>query len=641
MMQAPLLEIITDFGQGTNHLNSSVYQEAIILGLKEVFPIDWNSEEDLQALRSTFSQSLPKTFVSPIQTLPSTVSFKAIYKYRAGAFKFFFEMISQWLVPGTRLNVVSMFACDFKVPLFSQDLLTLCDVLIHLENHKEKEEIQRSLPIIDQEVRLGVKSSHYARRILEVKGLSDDIKIAMVQEHIVHLIQRKSQYFEHGLISEMQHLLIMCRDKFKNERTGRHLCRIIGYQYLFRNWIREKSGAEPLKRHIALKPFWRWIQKEKRKPILSLMMGFNFLQESEIFGERHLLKMVRHFIPKAKMVEGSFFVSRLPQEGSQILYLEVEKPDGDPFLKNEVEALKRELPHDLEGHIEKRMPLLFMPRNEEEVMRNILSLTNQLRYIRDIPQVIISFDEQSENSLVFTVVVARLLKKDSPTIQELFKRFKSEMRYLHDRRKLMGALRQKYQKEATVFRLKIPKEPFERRDHSIDLYKARKVLSEELTRVIGEFRDFNGGMILKQSELLAKVRQVIGNRAKSHELLLDNFFYSLQPHVLQTVLEPEALARLFLLVLEASESREFKGVHIQVEPSFVYLLARADHLTLEEEIQRTAQALKIEPNQLAFTYIKVWQTPYLGYIYRSEDPAKQKKFCLAIECIFTKDNKQL
>ena len=62
-----------------------------------------------------------------------------------------------------------------------------------------------------------------------------------------------------------------------------------------------------------------------------------------------------------------------------------------------------------------------MPRNEEEVMRNIITLSNQLRLSRDLPQVIINFEEQSSKQLSFTVIWLRVLKPADLPIKNHFK----------------------------------------------------------------------------------------------------------------------------------------------------------------------------------------------------------------------------
>ena len=62
-----------------------------------------------------------------------------------------------------------------------------------------------------------------------------------------------------------------------------------------------------------------------------------------------------------------------------------------------------------------------MPRNEEEVMRNILILSEQLKLVRDLPQIIVSFDEQTDKYVSFTVILLRILKSNPPNKTTVYK----------------------------------------------------------------------------------------------------------------------------------------------------------------------------------------------------------------------------
>ncbi len=157
-----------------------------------------------------------------------------------------------------------------------------------------------------------------------------------------------------------------------------------------------------------------------------------------------------------------------------------------------------------------RLHPIFNPRNEEEIMRNIVTLSNQIKYVRDIPHVYISFDEQSYKQLFFTVTMVRLRKSGSLSIAELFQASKSSVEYLHDRVKNVGTVRRNVPKEATVFRVSIPKADFLRADQSIDIFKARQCVVAEICRIVGEIRDYNGGIISKQNELLDTVAKLLG-----------------------------------------------------------------------------------------------------------------------------------
>jgi hypothetical protein len=128
------------------------------------------------------------------------------------------------------------------------------------------------------------------------------------------------------------------------------------------------------------------------------------------------------------------------------------------FSKEEISRLRLSFPEQLKHCIEVALKPLFMPRNEEEVMRHIVTLAGELRFIRDLPQLILSFDEQKEAELCFTVIIVRILFPNTPSIEEKFEEQESILTFTPDRVKRLGMLRKKYPKEATVFRVGISSE---------------------------------------------------------------------------------------------------------------------------------------------------------------------------------------
>jgi len=272
-----------------------------------------------------------------------------------------------------------------------------------------------------------------------------------------------------------------------------------------------------------------------------------------------------------------------------------------------------------------------MPRNEEEIMRNILSLSNQIKFLRDIPQVFISFDEQTHANLFFTIIVVRVIIPGSQSIPDSFKETDTFLKYIHDRCKTVGYLRKKYIKEATVFRVKIAKDQFLRRDHSINLYEARQAVVLELHRIIGEFRDFNGGMISKQNETLCAVKELLADNVKYNDLLLENFFYSLTPVIMRTVLEPNAFSTLFILLIEAMDKILLPGENFEIktftEHAFVFVLLKSPHRSLKDDINKMLHKLPLESSELANAYVQKYDIHYSGYIYRSDDAERQQQFC--------------
>lgn len=280
---------------------------------------------------------------------------------------------------------------------------------------------------------------------------------------------------------------------------------------------------------------------------------------------------------------------------------------------------------------EQRIHHVFMPRNEEEVMRNILTLTNQIKYIGDVPQVSINYDEQEEAHLYFTVILARPLKPETLSIMELLKVITPDWEYQFDRTKIMGFVRKKYPKEAAVFRLKLPKKGYLRTDQSIDLYKARQAIVNELFKMFGEIRDFNGGMIAKQYESLLDIRKTLSNQ-EYDELLLENFFYSLAPDVARALIDPDAFKTLFMMLLEGL--REFKltrsYLKFHSDSHMLYVLIIGDEPSFKSTIYQAIQGLNLPSAEIASANIDVEGLICLGYICSIKDQKKQQEFYQAI-----------
>lgn len=628
------------------HNNNDLYTKALKNILINLLPQDFfsNTVPDIDAIqnkRKTLIELLPllKSYVWAEK--PKRMSFFVVSKFHSNSW-FFFEMISHWLIPGKRLNVLSIYAADFSFAEFENTVYTACEVMIQVQSNEEFELIQRNLPLVETEVRLGMQSSFYAHRILEIKGLSNNEKTVFIQEHISQLTMRLPKHFDQDIITEMQHVLVICQDDFKAARDCRLLSRIISVHYLFRKNIREAVKQAPTVRHLNLKLIKSVIYASSSpKKVLGILIGVNFLKDKEIFEQKHLLNAIRTYVPKATAIEHSFISNRLGSEPICTLYLEVEKEGGEEFTSQEMALLRQELPSRLKDSIEYLMHPVFMPRNEEEILRNILVLSNQMKYLRDIPQVYISFDEQTHANLFFTIILVRILKPDEEyvSIQDLFLKNESELKYIPDCIKKVGFLRNKYVKEANVFRIKMGKEKFLRRDHSINLYEARQFVVLELLRIVGDFRDYNGGIISKQTELLLAVKNLLEGHLKYHDVLLENFFYSLSPVIMRTVLQPDIFKTLFIMLLK-SISLNIKGgqqyhLTIQTSTSFVFVLVKTSHRLIQDALHRAISKLPILSSELANAYVQMHGIHYIGYIYRSDDNAKLQVFKQAIQNSFS------
>jgi hypothetical protein len=593
-------------------------------------------------LRDAYLSHLPLVTATKCLELPGTMSFFALTLERSNAFKFFYEMINSWLIPGRRLNVILTHSVDFRLPALGDEVYILCEMMVRVENERQLEQILDNLPAIETEIEMGLASSYYAKRILEIKGFSADEKTAAIQEDIAYLIDHFPNDFDQDALTEMQHVLLICREEFKAVRECRHLSRIIGIHYFFRRRLLEAVKNAPEKRHLSLKLFRARLKLEEgHKNVIGVLVGVNFFKDREIFDKVHLITAIQSYIPTARPIENSFFANRHGSESVCTFYIEMEKNDNEAFTAKEIKLLREQLPNDLKVRIKHFLQPVFMPQNEEEVIRNILSLSSQIKYIRDIPQVFITFDEQTHSHLFFTIALVRILKIDSLPIQEMFKKSGTFLAYIHDRCQAVGSLRRKHKKEATVFRTKLTKDAFIRADHTIDINKARQAVVSELFKIIGDIRDYNGGMISKQNEVLDDLKMHLKDTIRYNELLLEDFFYSLTPVIMRNVLEIEPLGTLYLMLLNAVEDfnqeRNY-SLKISSDHQFVFVMIKADDRALKEDITKAIGKLQLHSSQLASAFVTVYEEIYLGYIYRTDDPEKRQKFSLAIQQALTNWN---
>ena len=539
-----------------------------------------------------------------------------ISEYRPEIFKFLFEIIARWLIPGLRLNVETIFAVDFSFCQKPGSVFNLTELKFSLKDPSKIEELRKNFSHIERELKLGASSKYQAQRILDIKGLSGDQKTTLMQEQIASLIQQRPQDFDMDLLVEMQRFLMVSSDTFKELRECRLMCRIICVQYLFRKEICRQMKRNPSKRYFSLKCMRSHLHcSTNLKPIFAIVLGMNFLKRNERFEEEHLLRALQRYLPGAKAIEGSFFQHSSRMDKVHTMYIELHREKD--FSIDEIKLLRKELPEDLKHYIEHLMHPIFMPCNEEEILRNILILSDELKYVRDIPQVIISFEEQNDASLSFRVTFLRVKKKTALSLAEHFS--DSVFCFHLEQQKIVGYLRKRYPKEATVFRLEFKKASFLRDDHSLDLYKARHAVVAEILQRFGDFRDFNGGMISKQNELLTKLKGMLNFQS---DFLLENFFYSLQPLVMRSILDAAPLKSLFLMFCDlAGQPALPLGEYLfrsKVEGPFLLLFVSAKDADLEPKVKQCLAQIDLAPLDLASTSLLIKDQVCLGFIYRIE-----------------------
>lgn len=193
---------------------------------------------------------------------------------------------------------------------------------------------------------------------------------------------------------------------------------------------------------------------------------------------------------------------------------------------------------------------LFMPRNEEEILRGMVQLSNEIRFVSDLPHLLILFDRQTPDELHFNIILLRILKSKMPPASELFTGLPMNL----EMTKNMGIMRNKYQKEAALYSAHLLKGPYFRPDRSIDVYKARQFLVAQIGEKLGPVRDFNGGMISRERRLLKAIEEI----STLPIPVVERYFYSLNPPIMRTQINPVVASLLFDTVEKEPSALQFK-----------------------------------------------------------------------------------
>ncbi len=421
--------------------------------------------------------------------------------------------------------------------------------------------------------------------------------------------------------------LLRFSPEFKKIRSVAHLSRLIAADYFYK---RKTAKGTPQKRHMFVKLLRTRLEYPfGTKSVIGVVVTFNLLKQREAFEEPHIIESIRRIAPNVKVVEGSFIDYQDKQNQVHSAYLEIECEPEVPFTLEAIRHLQKQLPIELKGCIEQLVPMTFMRRNEEEVYRNILALRDQLKSVRDIPQATISFEEQTQFDLFFTVVLLRLIKGKEPSVKELFEKSNPDTVYIPDRVDIVGNLRKIYQKEATVFRLQLPKSQFYRKDRSVNLYVARRYVVAMLGQALGQIRDYNGGLMLKQNERLEDFLSIMPSHYD--DFLLENFFYSITPIAMQSVL-PASLVKEWFLALSELNERELSHKDPYLFASFqqeeaLIVIVRADDISFKEKLLDLINQMEIPSLELAFSDVKVHGAYNFGFLYRPSQFGNEEAFC--------------
>ncbi|HSX25377.1 MAG TPA: hypothetical protein VLE89_00030 [Chlamydiales bacterium] len=630
---------------------------------------DLGNEESMWAYR--LMKSLPLIEYSFPNKSPGSlpVTFLCPADYTTGVGRYVVDTLSRWLIPGKQLMITGSITLNFHFENCPSQRFFIAQEIVGFDDEDELQIIQSTLPNLVEEMKMNIQAVYHARYIASLRSislaeknkliqenlnsilhlpsseidrslydhmqgfllkLSAEEKIGQVKKNIAQLRNARPKAFDRDVFYEMTHFTILFRDQFSSRRDTRHISRVIALHYLFKKVLQDSIQKVPNERHLNIKVFKMSLQDTE--PVLGILLGTNLLRDSERVEKKQLMDAIRRFLPETMPIKDSFIVDRRDDK-VRFLYIEVQKPQFTPFTNDEIRLLRKELPGEIKKQIESAVHPIFMPRNEEELLRNLITLCSQLKYVRDLPQVSIHYEKQTNSDLSFTILLARLTHDRETSLKDRLLTVDSPLIFTIDEIRIMGMLKNKYLKEGAILRVTLNKSLFFRSDYSVDLLRARQKVVLELARIIGEFRDYNGGMILKQDESLDLLRGTLNSISEEQEFLLENYFYSLRPGIMQTVHDPLILKMHFSLLTELIQDdlseRTYTLKTAQEGKFFLYYIG-ALAPTFKEYVANAIDRLKIPSYDLTSTFLQVHELSTLGYILRSDTPTLATDFHNAI-----------
>lgn len=411
-----------------------------------------------------------------------------------------------------------------------------------------------------------------------------------VFEKLKKWLTRFSHSDDQSAFSDFFLFYLLATKKFLDHRSYAHLFRLVLSVYHMQKKIIHSATFYPHLRHLEI----RWLPTSlffpfSSKPVLGCLIAFNVMDRYELFDEENVLLALQKYLPELRLVRESSYCHTTNHKNLKLFYFEIEKKNGSSFSLHEQNILKNNLEEKVKNSIQTLSPTIYMGHNEEDVYKNILVLSQEIHSLHDLPQAHIILDQQTGKEIVFRVTLVFI----SPFHRFSLKQCFVDCAFAPQRNLIVRHL-DNHPIEAHIFRLHLPRDAsFLRADGSLDFYSARQKITDLIKSAIGEFRDYNGGIIIKQQELLHSLKEKFPEIANDSTELMESFFYAITPLEKQVVLHQDTLANLFKYYLENRKQKLSKTPTFNFETYFndqqIFVIVHGNHSSIVEAISTVLQ----------------------------------------------------
>ncbi len=388
-------------------------------------------------------------------------------------------------------------------------------------------------------------------------------------------LNRFSQFIDESLTSDLVLFYSLAKKKYLDHRSPMHLSRLVLSIYRIRKKLLSASSLFSPTRHLAI----RWLPTNlffpfSSKQVLGCLIGFNIMDRCELFDEENILVLLQKHFPDLQFVKESYYNHTSQNETIRICYFEIEKKDGIPLSLTERNVVMKSFKEKIKNSIQKLVPSMFIKLNQEEIYKNILILSQEITKTKDLPQVCITLDQHTGKEIIFHITLVQI----SPLHPFSLEKRISESLFVLERTIPVRHI-EKHQIEALLLKLILPCEAsLLRSDGSLDFYTARQKVTHLLTSTLGEFRDYNGGLLLKQQELLFSFKQNLLHYADQDSELMETFFHALVPLEKQALLDPAILSMLFTHFMNHRQEKMTEKLSFKIHHDLnkIFILVRSN-----------------------------------------------------------------
>ncbi len=403
--------------------------------------------------------------------------------------------------------------------------------------------------------------------------------------------------------------------------TPQHIFKLILSLYWIRRQILRKitqtgSDRQLLTHLIPAHLFFPF----SRKNVLGCLIGAYWIDRHEHFDEEHIFKNLEKILPTVEVIRNSVYFHPTKQGLIRLLYFEIEKKNQEPFSSQDRKTILKDFIDRLQEGFPKLSPAVFMRRNEDEVYKNILYLSQYVLSPYDIPQVFISLESQNQEQVSFLITLVSPMQHDITKIKSHFTQLADMVVFKHEKSQIARYLEGGVPVKAHLFSLQVSRDPsLLRSDDSLNFYLARQKVASFLEQAVGKFRDFNGGLLIKQAQLLLSFREKFKGLLVTEDEALEDFFYAITPLENQAVLDIEVIAQLFKLFLEGlrtplkKESDYFLKTY--QDDTYAYLSLRVKDKVLMDRLSAilsAAQNTNFELISSVFKYRSVFSLSFVA-----------------------------